>query len=472
MAVGKALADRNPFVRAIRDTLVAFVLSYLRTAAHATLQRSHATVIGIAGSVGKSTARDALSSVLTPHGATVVVTGNSETGVPLGVLGLDPGTFSALDWVRILLRAPFRTGHLSRAQYVIVEMGIDGPFAPKNMAYLTTIVTPDIGILLNETPAHTGNYDRIVPADIPASERLDWILAYMTHDDAEVFASNPQGIAVLNQDDPFITSYRNSHELPQQVLLFGTTKRSDVQFVKHEVDEEKTSFTFALSYPHGDARKLTVTIDGYALPSQTGSVLAAIILTTLHLGVSDEDIAIRLQDGFRPPKGRSTLLEGIKDSLIIDSSYNASPGAVTAFLELLKNQRSKRSAVFVFGDMQELGDASQASHEDIVASARGVVDTLILVGPLTKEYALPAARTYEKQFKTIAWFEDAPAAGSFLTTHLPAGTRILFKGSQQLEEAIKCILKNPRDASKLCRQNAFWRKAKKERGVWMEAGSE
>src|SRR5450759_170416 len=112
-------------MKRIKAFLIPFVLWYLRAIARIALSQTRATVIGIAGSVGKTSTREALFAILKDVAPTHMVSGNSETGVPLGLVGLFPRDYSPLDWARMMITAPLRVGFLKRMRYVIVEMGID-----------------------------------------------------------------------------------------------------------------------------------------------------------------------------------------------------------------------------------------------------------------------------------------------------------------------------------------------------------
>jgi hypothetical protein len=94
------------------------------------------------------------------------------------------------------------------------------------------------------------------------------------------------------------------------------------------------------------------------------------------------------------------------------------------------------------------------------------VDHVILVGPLSKELILP--KIQDKKLKTLVHFDTSREAGEFLLKSIPEKAIVLFKGSQLLEEAIKFILKDKKNVKKLCRQDEFWKTAKKKNGTWVE----
>src|SRR3989344_3241689 len=164
----------------MRRLAVYVVLLYLRFFARIALFMHRPKVIGIAGSVGKSSAKYALKAILEKTGRTVSTSGNSETGVPLGILGITLAGYGPIDWLIALLRCPFGVFHLIGASYLIVEMGIDDPRPPKNMEYLLTIVEPDVAVIVTESAAHTMQFEKALSGEevqgMTAEERRDLLI--------------------------------------------------------------------------------------------------------------------------------------------------------------------------------------------------------------------------------------------------------------------------------------------------------
>lgn len=436
----------------IKIFLIPFTLWYLRTIGRLALSRTRATVIGIAGSVGKTSTREALFAILKDIAPTHMVSGNSETGVPLGLVGLFPHDYSPLDWIRMMIVAPFRIHFLKNVRYIIIEMGIDDPYPPKNMEYLLTIVKPDIGIITDESAAHTMQFEKIFGPDVVISdaERLELLIEAITKEDAKMIRRCKIGI--INGDNQYLT-----RELPD-TLRFGRT--GDIRSTGYDVDTKKTTFSYRIS-----DTPLTVQFRGFVFPRELTYNFAPAILAASKLNIPLDVIRVNLEKNFIPPRGRESLFDGINHSIIIDSSYNASKPSVLSFLELtatLKKQ-SRRHTVVVLADMLELGNESQIEHEAVARAIGTIPDTLYLVGPLTKRFILP-------KFPNAKWFPSVIELNQALS-HIPHRSLILFKGSQGdlwLEESIKLLLKNKEDASRLCRQNAFWQRVKKAAGRWVE----
>ncbi len=441
---------------ALRKALVLFVLWYLRAIARLAIAQSRATIIGVAGSVGKTSTREAIFAVLRDIAPTHMASGNSETGVPLGLVGLFPTDYSPFDWARMLLSAPFRIGFLRNMRYIIVEMGIDDPFPPKNMEYLLTIVKPQIGIITEESAAHTMQFEKILdPGAIMSDhERLNSLILAITREDAKMLKHSEIGI--INGDNRFLTKELHG---PKN-FTFGNTKGSTIHITGYSVNTKETTFSYTL-----DNTPVILQFKGFAFPQELGHVFAPAILVGYKLNIPLEVIRENLEKNFTPPKGRESLFEGINNAVIIDSSYNASRPSVLSFLEMIRllKKQTKRHTIVVLADMLELGNEAQIEHEAVARAIGKIPDTLYLVGPLTKRFILPVVKN-AKWFPSIIEFNEALA-------DIPKRSLILFKGSQGdlwLEESIKLLLKNKEDVARLCRQNSFWQKVKKAAGRWVE----
>lgn len=445
----------------MKDLSIKVALLYLRFLARLSLKLHKPTVIGIAGSVGKTSAKNALFAILKDHFPTKEV-GNSETGIPLGILGIKPDNYSIKSWLFMLTRAPFGINFLKNTKYLIAEMGIDDPLPPKNMSYLLTILKPHIAILLHESAAHTEQFEKTLSKEeknLPDKERLELLIAKITHEDAKI--AEYAKIVVYNADNTHICNEMKKIE-KTKLYSFGEQKNNFISYGNYSLSLNQTTFSFSNTVTQ---EKISLTIEKNLLPKEYQSVLGAAIATALSLDLKPDAIKHSLEKNYASPKGRSSLLLGTNNTTIIDSSYNASKDSVLAFLTLLNElkQQAKKPIVFVFGDMRELGEEARIEHEAVAKALIGIVDYLYLVGPLTREYVLPTVQENETGFKEIRWFDNAIRVGEFLREHLPKDSIVLFKGSQNtiyLEEAVKMVLKNKEDGKKLCRQEDFWLKKK------------
>jgi len=450
-------------IRAVRKYLALFVLYYLRFFAKKTLRKNRPITIGIAGSVGKSSLRNATVAILNNNAKTLALGGNSETGIPLGILGLDPHDYSYVNWLKNMFKAPFRTNHLRGYKYLVVEMGIDDPYPPKNMDYLLTILKPDIAINLNVSATHTQQFEKAIPKN--KKKTLDNLIDAIAFEDTKIITKSNCKVGIYNSDNPYIRKYieKFKKENPEALLKsFGSGKSDSIKLISYEVTLKKTKFTFRLY--EKNVREFTVTFRNYCLPKAYSTTFEAAILAARELKIPLKVIQEGLEENFSLPKGRASVIKGIKNSIIIDSSYNASKESMLTFLELLRTLRktTKRPAVFVFGDMRELGAASREEHEEVAHFAKDCANYIYTLGPQTQEFVLPIIKESNKRIYKDA-SKNSVQLGLHLKESLPENAIILFKGSQNeifLEEAIKFILENQTDEKKLCRQSEYWKNKK------------
>lgn len=425
-------------------------------------------VIGVAGSTGKSSTRNALYAVLKNHLNVKLIHGNSETGIPLGILGIKPRGFTFKDWVIMLLKCPFGIFYIREADYIIVEMGIDEPRPPKNMSYLLSIVRPNIAISLNVSATHTMQFDSLlVNKSLDERETHTFLLQKIAEEDTKIITESGSQYGIYNADNRFIRDVISGKKIttPTTLLSFGQYDVNNIWYGAYNMDHTKTEFEFFITLS-GVVKSIKLTFKQFVLPKVYQEVFAATILCALTLQITAEQIKNSLEEHFSLPKGRGSLIPGIKQSIIIDSSYNSSSDSVISLLSLLGELKSqtKRPTVFLFGDMRELGSQERAEHEKVAEYAFSVADYIYCVGPLTQQYVIPLVEKHRDEIKEIRWFSTSHEAGLYMKSHLPEHCLILVKGSQNqiyLEEAIGHILKNTADKKLLCRQDQYWQEIKK-----------
>lgn len=434
----------------MKKHLAQIVLQYLRFFAKLQLKKNNPIIIGITGSAGKSSACDAAKVVLQKkYLLKTAYKANSESGIPLDILGISPTTFSALDWMRMLLLAPWKLlTNWEKYTAYLVEMGIDSPLPPKNMEYLLTIVKPAIGVVLNAYPTHSETFDFLVTTNDP-EERARQIAQLIAIEKGKLITTLPNtGTAITNADQ------KETAELLTQTkakkLSFGTTPDATVQITKYSATT--TGATFAFKH-QTETAKISLP---FALPSQYGHTLAAAICVGLASDIPFITCCDELEKNYRLPPGRASLIAGKKGTMLLDSSYNASPEPTIDLLQLLK-QLSGGKKCAILGDMRELGIVSKLEHERVALAAAANCDRVLLVGPMMKMYALPILQSSKT---TISWHVNAFEAAQVLLTELSEGDIVLIKGSQNtlfLEIAVEHLMARPEDAEKLlARRGAFW----------------
>lgn len=417
------------------------MLRWLRFWARWQLKKFAPDIIGITGSAGKTSCRNAVKAVLQDkYQLKVGYKANSESGIPLNILGIKPGDFSQADWLRMCILAPLKLlTNWQPYEKFIVEMGIDSPHPPKNMEYLLTIVQPRTAIFLNALPVHTAFF----PPSPRASEGQINSVDLIAREKGKLIRSLPtNGLAILNRDDQRVWKFQ--HKTRARVMSFGKNPESDVVIETWSPETGGTEFGIRAGT---ESAKLTLP---YLLPEHFGHTLAAALVVAL-----DEDYSLTegmklLVNNFKLPPGRASWFKGINGSKILDSSYNASPQTMTDMLDLLSKVEAKRKLALL-GDMRELGEESDSEHKKIVNKALKIADQVHLVGLNMYKACAPGAHVWE----------NAKQAGERIKLELKPGDLLLVKGSQNtifLETAVEKLLADPNDAAELCRRGKEWQK--------------
>ena len=361
-------------------------------------------IVGITGSAGKTSTLLATEAALTPNFRVKTnYGGNSESGIPLNILGFKNPDFSLLSWLKIAILTPFKLlTNWKIYDIYLLEMGIDSAKSPKNMSYLLSIVKPDIGIFLNVTSVHLENFSSL---DKIAEEKAKLV--------------NTAKIAIINKSDPLVKKYT------------------------------KNKNTLAIM-------PLKIDIPNFFLPDIYNISLGAALAVAKTINLETSIAIDNLKNNFQLPPGRSSILKGLNNSTLIDSSYNSSPLATAEMLNFLSSYPSPKIALL--GDMRELGAASELAHQNLYKTALKSADQIISVGPETSRYFGPKAK------KFLYWWQ----AADYLKNNLPENSTILIKGSQNtifLEELVKELI--PTNKLKyyltnqlICRQSPYWLKTK------------
>lgn len=435
----------------MKRVLSSLLLTYFRFLAQLQLKKIHPRIIGITGSAGKSSTMEAIAAILKEkYTLKVGRKANSESGIPLNILGLSPDSFSLFDWVRLALLAPLKLlTNWKYYDFYLVEMGIDSPFAPKNMSYLLTILQPEIGVFMSADAVHSEPFDPLVKGNNPEERRAS-LVQLIAAEKGKLIKSLPaHGLAVLNADQPVLME--NATPTQAKITTFGSHQDATIQISEVTVDTAGTHMVF-----HTGEEKVVLHFAKYLLPTHYANTFAAAIAVGQYLEISPYLSCKLLEKNFVLPAGRSNLIAALNGAMILDSSYNASTQPMLDSLQLLSQLKVKRRLALL-GDMRELGSVEQAEHEKVATTAAKVLDEAVLVGPLMQKYVLPILT--EKKV-AVRWFANAYQAAEYLKTALKPDDLLLVKGSQNtllLEIAIERLMLHPEQAEELlCRRGAFW----------------
>ncbi len=279
--------------------------------------RLNVKVVAITGSNGKTSTRTMTAGVVSRRFKTLSTLGNlnNEFGLPLTLLNLNPSH-----------------------QWAVVELGMN---RPGEISRLGEICSPDVGVITNIGPAHLeglGSLDAVMQAK---GELLEKIKA--------------EGTAVLNADDPKLLTL--AEKTLKDVVLFGTSENAGIRALS--VREQALGVSFTLLLP------------GQTIPVQLQTPAAFMVSNALAaaavghcLGLNATEIKDGLE-GFKPVQGRMNILNTRKGIHIIDDTYNANPGSMSAALNTLVSLKKHHRGALVSGDMLELGEHSEPMHRSI-----------------------------------------------------------------------------------------------------------
>ncbi len=377
----------------VEDTLTA-----LGVVARAYRERFEIPIIGITGSVGKTSTKEMIGAMVSAFVPTLISAKNynNEIGVPQTLLQLAP---------------EHRVG--------VLEMGMRGA---GQIAYLAQVARPTIGVITQIGVAHIellGSQEGIAEAK------------------SELYTELPKGgSAILPLTSPY--SDLLAERVPQGVgiVRYGVTEseEAEVRAVPASVhlnDSGKPSFQAVVQ---GKTYSLSLNAVGaHQVHNATAALAVALVL---GLDIPKAILAIESWEG---AEGRMVVRESPRGYRILDDCYNAAPESMRASLITL--DRLVPGGVAILGDMRELGDYSQEAHRQVgQAVSESGVRLLVTVGALAQEIAEEVRRT-GKHLPAFAHYPNSKACSEQIAVHLNTGDTVLVKGSRAMEmEQIVAVL--------------------------------
>lgn len=431
----------------MKNVVKKIIISILSWEANLVIKKYRPKIITVTGSVGKTSTKDAIFAVLSPsrHIRKSEKSFNSEIGVPLTILGCDNGWNNPFTWfsniVRGLALIIFKREY---PQWLVLEVGAD---RPGDIASLTSWLKPDITVVtrFGKTPVHVEYFKN--------REDLIQEKSYL------VRALGRDGVAVLNYDDEDVRAFGDYTESNKIFYGFdGGIIKASHYHVLTEVNG-KGNFPIGIGFSVDYAgTPLSIELFGSLGKHHVYPALAALAVACVQ-GLAPEEAQIALKTHV-PPPGRMHIIDGIKGSLIIDDTYNASPVATVEALHTLQTLENVTRKIAMLGDMMELGAHSSEAHKEIGVLAAKSCDILVAVGVRSRRIA-EAAMNFGMSEKNVYQFDSAKEAGAFIQNLIAEGDIVLVKGSQsmRMEQAVKEIMNNPERAGELLvRQEEEWTK--------------
>ena len=349
-------------------------------------------VIGITGSVGKTTTKDFAAAVLRPafRVSASPRSFNNEIGVPLTILGSHEDT-----------------------EVLVAELGAG---AVGEIAMLCGIARPAVGVVTAVGPAHLETFGSLEGVARGKAELVE--------------ALPPDGVAILNADDPVVASFAS--RTVATVLRFG--RRPDADVGAHDVRTEASGHA-RFRLVHGNE---CVDVRLGIIGEHMVTPALAAVSCGIALGLSPEFCAAGLESA-RPSSGRMEELTTVTGTLIIHDAYNANPMSMDAALRALAAVQNRRRAIAVLGPMAQLGASSRTAHERVgrVTAELGL-HGLIAVGERARpiaDGALAAGMTRRR----VRWCFDQDEALDVVLNSAGANDVVLVKASRHahLEEIVE-----------------------------------
>lgn len=425
--------------------LIEFKLKYL---AKLILLKYKPEIIGITGSVGKTSAKEAIYAVLSPKFSVRenIKNYNNELGLPLTIIGDTAKGKDIFAWIIVFLKATklilFKDKEYPKI--LVLEMGVD---RPGDMKYLTNITKCNIGVVTLIGPSHLEYFESIEQIKKEKGVLIKRV--------------KKNGYAIVNYDNEDARVIADASE--EKVLSYGFKDGAEVKatnlkfrFEDSNEAENLSGLSFDLNYDNKTVKIIMDDVIGF------NSVYAALAGASAGIAykLSLEEIAEGLKK-YKSPRGRMVLIDGIKDSMIIDDTYNSSPQSTLSAIDMVKRipvENESRSFA-VLGDMLELGAYSEEGHREVGEYVfKSGFDKLICVGERARDIGRGAKRVGMKR-DDIYNFKDSEAAKIFIQNRIKHGDVLLVKGSQgaRMEIIVKEIMADPDHAEQLLvRQDENW----------------
>lgn len=419
------------------------IITILRWEAILVLKRFKPKIIGVAGSVGKTSTKDALYDALKEY---VVIrknekSFNSEIGVPLTILNLETGWNSPLMWIKNICKGFGILFNKDYPEWLVLELGTD---RPGDMKKLISWIALDYAVFTRfpDVPVHAEYFNKAQDVNDEDAQMM--------------FGLKREGVLVLNADDEKISELELKSVFKTVWYGFAATKGGvSISHVEIKYNEEGTVIGEDMKINFG-SNSVPYTINGAVGLQHTYPILAALVVAK-DLGINVLDVLQSLKS-YRVPQGRMNILEGIENITIIDDSYNASPIATQFALDALSKIKTD-TKIAVLGDMAELGKYSNAEHKKIAHVLKMFrISHLITYGQKAESIAHEAQELGIKNIFTALSHKDAAQK---VLDWKQKRTVVLIKGSQssRMEKVTYELLKDKESAKDvLVRQDVFWKK--------------
>lgn len=442
-------------MKIMKKIQIKFLIFYIKFFAKIQLKKINPIILGIGGASGKSSTSTMLAEILSTKYKIKEGKGkNSETGIPLNILDIKVDDYSTKFWVSVLYKAPLSIlTNFKKYDIFIAELGIDSPNPPKNMSYLLSFIKPKFAVLTNIGIEHSENFDFLVKSEDEKIRRKE-ILDIIAKEESMLLKSvDESGRAIINLDNNYIK--KNLPLKSKTTTISAKDKNAD--FYISKIINTENSFEMNFSFlKENYSIKLNNPLPRYYAYSFIYS-----ISTAFYFEINIKDSIKILEDNFSLPPGRFTKFNGIKNTLLFDSSYNSSPEALIGALDLVNEISGKRRKVGILGDMRELGSLSKIEHETVAKKIIKDLDYAMIMGECMQNFVAPILEAAGFNFN---YYDSCSELKEDLEKKIKNKDIILVKGSQNtlfLERVVEELLENKKDVEKLPRREKYWDRIRK-----------
>ncbi len=431
------------YLKVILKKIVVYILT---VEARILLTRFKPKIVAVTGSVGKTSTKDALFSVLAGTYKTRKSdkSFNSEIGVPLTVLGLKNPWNNPLEWMRALYEGMVHALFLKEyPEWLVLEVGADHP---GDIGRVVRWIRPDVAVLtaVPDVPVHVEFF--------PSTE------AVLKEKRKLIDGIKKNGVVIIDGDCEQTAAI--AKQLNGTVYTFGFVESVSVRVVDAAIVYDEANLPEGMEYTIASQKAEYHTDIDSMLGAHLALPIAAAVALGEHLQIEHSHIEERLST-HETPQGRMRLLKGEQGTIIIDDTYNASPYATKAALAALRDLEVQGKRIAILGDMSELGKHAGEAHADVGRFAVPIVHELVTVGARARGIAEAAETSglppeHVHAFSQGEWDAVVARVRGLIAT----GDAILIKGSQstRLEKVVLQLLSDISEAHKLVRQDDEWKK--------------
>lgn len=410
----------------------AFIQKRLERSVQKYLRKHQPKLVVVTGSVGKTGTKIAIATILGEHFRVRTHDGNHNThmSAPLAILGVEypEDIHSPMAWLNVWGAIRERMRGPSDVDVIVQELGTD---QPGDIPHFGAYLHPDVAVVTAVSPEHMEFFKTL---DAVAQEELS-VAGFST-------------LTVVNRDD--IDEGYARFAATNTIDTYGMQSPAEYRITLDNANALEGRMGKLITPEWGEI-PITLQLVG----DQGAKTAAAAAAVGAKLGLTSQQVAVGISK-LQPVPGRMQILRGLDKTVLIDDTYNSSPLAANAALQVLyATDASQRIAIL--GSMNELGDASAAAHEQVGRLCDPTkLAWVVTIGKEAQDYLAPAAAKKGCQVRS---FLSPYEAGAFAHSVLQPGTAVLAKGSQNgvfAEEALKVLLHDADDESKLVRQSKYW----------------